>query len=156
MKEKRLFLCSSCTQDITFVHFGKIKITLKKKKERKAVETRSILSQRRKKKGGGHWYPAIINQHYLPTYQDPPFSPFLYQVFKTQLSISPSTANSLLCYTPIFWYPIFARFAIQEGISHLEKSIIKNSALRVFALAMRQVTGLISFPGRIAWVRLLM
>lgn len=48
----------------------------------------------------------------------------LYQVF--QSSISPTAANYVLCYTPLFWYPILGRLTIQEDISHLEKSIIKR------------------------------
>lgn len=48
----------------------------------------------------------------------------LYQVFQT--FVCPTAANSLLCYTPLFCYPIFGRLTIQEDIFHLEKSIIKR------------------------------
>lgn len=53
MKEKRLFLCSSCTQDITFVHLGKIKITLKKKKREKQLKQGQFYHRGGKKRGEG-------------------------------------------------------------------------------------------------------
>lgn len=65
-----------------------------------------------------HWYPAITNR-YLPASQDPPF---LFQVFKYQFV----STTLVLHWTPIFWYPILARFKIRKNISHLQKIIIKR------------------------------
>jgi len=119
-------------------------------KWRKGVETRSILPQRRKKKRGGTLISSNNKLTLPPCLSKVP----LYQVFKIQSSLS-LTANSLLYYTSIFWYPVSARFTTQKGTSHLEKSIIKRLLWESPAWATRWVSGLISFTGRVAQVSLL-
>lgn len=121
---------------ISVLNITSVQLREKKKKtrEKKSWNMLNFITEDEKNEGT-HFYP--------------------YQVIKIQSPISPTTANSPLCYTPIFWYPTFPRLLIQENIYHLEKTTIRWLLWESLAWVMRWVTGLFSFTGSAVWVNVL-